>query len=558
MKKTIKFLSVLLSLCLLAAFMPAVSFAESESAYAVYNQAAQTLTFCVGTPRDGCIVRSNGDEIPGVYYTDFLQTQFEDCNVPWQSINYNVKTVLFLDEIAPVCTGWWFYGFENLEQIVGLDNLNTENVTNMYYMFTMCSSLSELDLSNFKTQEVQTMNGMFAGCNSLTVLDLSGFNTQNVWEMSSMFAGCTSLKTLNIANFNTGNVSTLEGMFSGSNALSSLVLGTDYRFTSINEDHGEIYTEYADLPEPSDIDPFTGKWIKVGGDGTKYTAEELMDAYTGGDMAGRWIWEGLSLAEDISGATVTVADQIYTGTALTPAVTVTLNGTELLKDTDYTVDYENNTGIGTATVTVTGINNYTGTVTQTFEITEYIPDLADAAVTVEDQIYTGKKIRPDVTVILDENTLIEGTDYYVTYENNIEVGTATVTVFGIGDYTGSKTVTFAITEPSSISRAEITVHAINGEGGTILPDVTVMMDDNTLVPDTDYTVDYTFDPETRRGTVTITGIGAFNDSITFSFEIPEEGEPTIEPTDPTPGRLSFLEIIRQLFQKLVEFFKKFC
>lgn len=77
------------------------------------------------------------------------------------------------------------------------------------------------------------------------------------------------------------------------------------------------------------------------------------------------------VAADASGATVTaIPDQTYTGSAITPALTVTLNGTTLVAGTDYTVSYANNTDPGTATYTITFMGNYTGTVSGTFTITK--------------------------------------------------------------------------------------------------------------------------------------------------------------------------------------------
>lgn len=72
----------------------------------------------------------------------------------------------------------------------------------------------------------------------------------------------------------------------------------------------------------------------------------------------------------ISGATVTADTVNYTGSAQTPDVSVVLNGKTLVKDTDYTVSYNNNINAGTATVTVTGTGNYEGTATGTFTITD--------------------------------------------------------------------------------------------------------------------------------------------------------------------------------------------
>ena len=83
---------------------------------------------------------------------------------------------------------------------------------------------------------------------------------------------------------------------------------------------------------------------------------------------------------DASGATVTLGDEglfepgsgcyEYTGEAVEPGVTVELDGQTLTDGTDYYVSYTDNTDIGTATVTVTFMGNYKGTVTETFEIND--------------------------------------------------------------------------------------------------------------------------------------------------------------------------------------------
>ena len=76
---------------------------------------------------------------------------------------------------------------------------------------------------------------------------------------------------------------------------------------------------------------------------------------------------------DLSAATVEAADQDYTGEALTPAVTVTLDGTELSIETDYNLVYVNNTDPGAATVIVTGKGDYVGMAYGTFRIRSDTP-----------------------------------------------------------------------------------------------------------------------------------------------------------------------------------------
>ncbi|MDO4356922.1 MAG: hypothetical protein Q4E13_10480, partial [Clostridia bacterium] len=117
------------------------------------------------------------------------------------------------------------------------------------------------------------------------------------------------------------------------------------------------------------------------------------------------------------------------------------------KDKDYTVSYANNLNVGTATVTITGIGNYTGNITKEFEIAA--KDTASEGLTVDDieiQTYTGEEIKPELTVRDGDKVLVEGEDYVVTYEDNRNAGTATVTITGIGNYSGTLTVTFAIKE----------------------------------------------------------------------------------------------------------------
>ncbi len=82
--------------------------------------------------------------------------------------------------------------------------------------------------------------------------------------------------------------------------------------------------------------------------------------------------EGKWGVKNEEGATVEVADQTYTGDPLTPEVTVVLDGVTLSPETDYTVEYSNSVEVGTATVTVTGIGNYTDSVEGTFAIAQVV------------------------------------------------------------------------------------------------------------------------------------------------------------------------------------------
>ena len=139
-------------------------------------------------------------------------------------------------------------------------------------------------------------------------------------------------------------------------------------------------------------------------------------------------------------ASTTWPDDSYVETNAAIAPDVTIPG--LTAGTDYTVSFTNNVKPGTATVTVKGAGDYTGEVSKTFEI---LPSsIANAKVTVKNMTYTGKKLKPAPTVELGKITLKRGTDYTVSYKDNKNAGTATVTVKGKGRFTDSVAKTFKI------------------------------------------------------------------------------------------------------------------
>ena len=132
-----------------------------------------------------------------------------------------------------------------------------------------------------------------------------------------------------------------------------------------------------------------------------------------------------------------------------PDVTVTYLGETLTRGTDYTVKYQNNNAIGTATAEIRGKGNFTGTLKKTFKLTKYSEEerktIRVAEVTGLDScVYTGSKQRPEIKVSIEETELKKGTDYKVTYKNNKKIGTAKVVIRGIGEYKGSRTETFSI------------------------------------------------------------------------------------------------------------------
>ena len=146
-----------------------------------------------------------------------------------------------------------------------------------------------------------------------------------------------------------------------------------------------------------------------------------------------------------------IAAQVYTGKEITPEPEVKYGEITLEKDTDYTVTYESNTAVGTATVTVTAVasGNYAGSAAANFTIGTK-PITAEMITISGTYTYTGSAITPTVAVKYGGVTLTEDTDYTVGLSNNTNAGEATVKITGTGNYSGEAvallrmvTVTFA-------------------------------------------------------------------------------------------------------------------
>ena len=156
-----------------------------------------------------------------------------DLNRGWSAIRANIKKVVFDASFAnarPTSCYMWFDYCPNLTTIEGIEYFNTENVTNMRYMFADCRSLKSLDLTNFNTENVTDMYYMFHNCRSLESLDLTNFNTAKVTNMKGMFSSCYALKTIYASDkFVTDQVTESTCMFTDCLNLKD--------YTSSKEDH---------------------------------------------------------------------------------------------------------------------------------------------------------------------------------------------------------------------------------------------------------------------------------------------------------------------------------
>ena len=156
------------------------------------------------------------------------ETEVWDINLLndfWFDKRKNFVKVIFDSSFAnarPTSTRRWFYDCKALNEVIGIENLNTENVTDMLGMFYGCASLTSLDVSNFNTSNVTDMSSMFYDCLKLTSLNVSKFNTSKVTKMNCMFSDCLELASLDVSKFNTSNVTEMHSMFMNCTRLTRL------------------------------------------------------------------------------------------------------------------------------------------------------------------------------------------------------------------------------------------------------------------------------------------------------------------------------------------------
>ncbi len=148
-----------------------------------------------------------------------------------------------------------------------------------------------------------------------------------------------------------------------------------------------------------------------------------------------------------------VVDKTYAGQPVTQdesTLVVTLDEEKLTAGEDYTVSYEDNENVGEAFVVISGIGDYTGEVRIAFTINP--GSLSKATVSgITSKPYTGKAVKQEPVVTFGGVTLVNGTDYKLSYQDNKLVGTATVTITGLGNYTGTVTRKFRITDKTARS-----------------------------------------------------------------------------------------------------------
>ena len=187
----------------------------------------------------------------------YMEYVFNGCD--------NLKTVDLtgLDTSNVVSTRGMFMNCYAVEEIIGHEDLDLSNNTDMYYMFQHCHALEYLDVSNWDTSNVTEMHGTFFECHSLKAIEgfenwdtskvtnmcamfqnnynmvsvegIGNFKTGNVEDMSHMFYGCSALEEVDVANWDVSKVKYFNSMFSGSGHNTG-----DMKFTYMEVDNWDV------------------------------------------------------------------------------------------------------------------------------------------------------------------------------------------------------------------------------------------------------------------------------------------------------------------------------
>ena len=301
---------------------------------------------------------------------------------------------------------------------LNLSSFDTSSVTNFQGMFDGCNKLTELDVSRFDTSKARNLMNMFGECSKLTALDVSGFDTSNAVLMTAMFNGCSSLTELDLSHFDTSNAESMVFMFNNCSSLRELELGSFN--TSKVEMMFRMFYNCSSLTE-LDLSSFdtskVGTMIRMFSGCSSLTELDLSSFDTSGnvDMEDMFV--------NCSSLQVLKTPKMNANNPDLPFVMYDSQGKDYIK---------------------------LPTLSQSIILTAAMvkKDISKASVAGVSLSYgySGKAYTPTVTVKVDGVTLTKDTDYTVKYENNMNPGTAKITVTGKGKYTGTKTKTFEIVD----------------------------------------------------------------------------------------------------------------
>ncbi len=225
----------------------------------------------------------------------------------------------------------------------------------------------------------------------------------------------------------------------------------------------------------------------------------------------------------------TIEDQEWTGEEITISADklIVRSDDKVLKlDEDYTVSYENNINVGTATVVITGKGSYSGTVRAEFRIVKHFTSADRPTIDIPTQIVSteepGKSTLENASVTWNNTVLKEGTDYDITGVDNSKAGTQTAKVTFKGLYYGEFDVNYNVVN-KDFSKASLYLNDLSAvytfDGKAKTPSVTIRDGETELQEGVDYTVTYENNVNAGTATIKVIGAGSYAGELTKDFTI---------------------------------------
>ena len=455
----------------------------------------------------------------GIYYSPFYGLP----NLKTINIGENIKELpayLFcgietIDEIVLPSTvtdvGVGAFAFSSITNFKGSDNLESIEESAFYG----CKNLESADIGN----NIMLIGaGAFTGCDKLTEIYIP--DTVTNIEMDA-FKNCSALHTVRMspnvdyipreAFYNCKELSTFtwdsDSKLVGRLAFGNCVKLTDFDFVNVEKLYvnsflgsGVNVVQLGETENEASLTPLTTVEVQsfmdcdnlatlgIGGNVTTIktqafancenletaviadsVTEIAADAFDGCDKLTIYCSENsyahtYAQTQGIRVSTLVIApipNQTYTGFEIKPEIAVSASGDTLDKNIDFSVSYANNVNVGNADVNVKGLGDFRMFASKAM-FTIVTKNISAVTVSpIADQPYTGSAITPELTVTDGLKVLSEGKDYTVTFSNNVNEGTATAKITGIGNYSGTATADFVISkeaeEPSFFEKIISTI-----------------------------------------------------------------------------------------------------
>ena len=226
--------------------------------------------------------------------------------------------------------------------------------------------------------------------------------------------------------------------------------------------------------------------------------------------------------EDIKNCNISLEyiETVFDGSSKQPSVSVNFNNEQLILNKDYYLEYSSNINVGNASIKIVGIGDFEGSKSVEFKITK--KQLKQENLNFNDApiVYNGDEITPQIDVIVDSNILSAGSDYAISYENNVNVGNALIKIEGIGNYEGILIQEFEIL-PRDFNNVNIVLDntVFNFIGYEIVPNYSIYYNEDELINGQDYNLIIENNINVGEVEMTFVGLGNYSGQQTKKFVI---------------------------------------